>query len=248
MSKNYVIRSSTFETNSSSAHTFIVVNTKDSVTQKELDNYAENHTTVKNGNKYLRVSTDSFDQEFRVLNSWDDKLRYILAIYQYDIEEVFDTIIPMVLKHFPGYKGIALEYCDSSIDNLMDASAYEDDTYDPIISLGRVDHQSTDNVDNMISALRKIKKYKSMSLADILEDIIFMNKFNIVVEGDGNLEFETLYSAGFFIDKVKYILKSTYKDNTFIYDLIDDFKDENRAWYNVEDKENIKEMTNEEQK
>ena len=212
MSKKYTIRKGTFETNSSSAHTFVFVNDEnkevytDKIDEKELEDYASQNTRVSaDGKKYLKLSTgDNYSSSFEILTKWSEKASYVIASYKNDKECFKNNVIPAILSKFPGFSGIVISFYSDYLDGLFDKEILKkgllynslDNPYDSPIMFGEVDHQSYDNTSNMVKALSKLDKYKSYSTTELIAEIIWNPKIIIVTDSDSCDTIEDLYQAG----------------------------------------------------
>lgn len=224
----YTIRSSTFETNSSSAHTFIKIK-KDTYTKDlELQEYLEEDGSVyiaKNGKKYLFISSDEFGREFRFLNTWLEKARYIIASCKDDQEKINNVVIPAILSRFKGFDGVCFNFFEESLldcyeyefdsDIRIGRDVYINDYWNTVFDYGSVDHQSYNNLDLIVSALKSSsKEISEMSDYEIYKEIIYNNNYVIVVDSDDEDALIDYIKSGMF--KTKDVLALDYDfDNNY---------------------------------
>ena len=83
------IRMSTFETNSSSAHTFVLRGVSDYTTDKEIEEYinsVERVSLLDIFRLHLSMVIWSMERGFEILNEWYDKMSYLLASFNNNTE------------------------------------------------------------------------------------------------------------------------------------------------------------------
>ena len=208
------IRMSTFETNSSSAHTFVLRGVADYTTDKEIEEYINSVEECPSG--YIPTASFNGDMEygrgFEILNEWYNKMSYLLASFNSNTR-MFDKIVDVVIER-TGRKGVAYsKYDEQQYEENKEFPLYDND-WEDLEHMGSVDHQSYDCADNCITALRTMEKYKNMSTEEIIFEIIFCNSFVIIIDSDESYTFSTLYETNFFKDAgFKYILHEKWLED-----------------------------------
>ena len=102
------IRYGTFETNSSSAHTFVLRSNEDYVTDEEIELYRSDASEkYKN---YLTIERSfshdmDFGRGFEILAEWHEKLAYLLAAFKNDDNA---KVVVDVVKKRIGVDGVLL--------------------------------------------------------------------------------------------------------------------------------------------
>lgn len=218
------IRLNTFETNSSSAHTFVIRDNEAWTTDAEIEEFI---TSVKINSEaeipdgYIPnisfVSDDDFGRGYRVLSEWYEKMSYLIAAYKYQ-ETEFNTILEVLNERIPGTKGIIVKesdyYFSDEDEEEVSSTPLYDNEYEDFDCLGSIDHQSYDVADHALAAIRKNEFYKDKSLKEIFHHIIFCNKFVIITDSDETDTFMNLYEQGFFEDTdFRFVLYDNYNYN-----------------------------------
>lgn len=214
----------TFETNSSSAHTMIIMNQEKITTDEEINLYISTiHKKLKSkdGSFYFPISVgNGFDSTFEILYKWYEKVNYLVASLQSEYEE---DIINALKTRIPNLKGFALTVCDKDgfieehIEKYTDSLCVYDPKYNDDDLFGTVDHQSNDMAENILTCLKEQEQYKGKSNVDILAEIIFSNNFIIVTDSDGDPTFDRLFVNNFFQDALnssKIYKEQYYYDKT----------------------------------
>ena len=267
--RKFVIRRSAFETNSSSAHTVVLTSQNEWVSQEDIRQDIDDLLIKRNdlkkrfdlafrredGSIYLPlgyyISVDengipsmapcTFGHEFSVLTNWYEKLGYIVASFKYDLEKVI-AIKDVVHDYYPEITGFA--FVTSEQVNALSPNAKvftELSDYEVYSSFGEVDHQSNDNIEQAINAIRDFDKYKDKSFEDIIREMIFCNKFAIITDSDSCDTFEDIDTSSVCqalgVDRI--LEFAGYKNpedyNSAIYRFIDfntEARKEHDSWYN----------------
>lgn len=230
-----MIRFGTFETNSSSAHTFVLRSdtnyTTDIQIQEYIDSVKENYPEIPDG--YIPTSSYSGDGDygrgFAMLYEWHEKMSYILASCKYEPQK--RNMIIDIIKKRTGCKGVAIPFYPpwDRYDDEPEPSVpcYDLDDY-AFDGFGSVDHQSYDNVDNALSAIRKSDEYKTKTDEEIFFDMIFNNKFIIVVDSDESYHFDSMIENGMVETNLfTHILEyhSSAKDGKYSFDDFEEYSD-----------------------
>jgi len=233
------IRKDIYETNSSSMHTVVLTKkVNEYVTPEEIRNELKEKqsefvdfvdkkkTNIDTDEFYIKCETDSFGREFRLLTTWYEKLIYVIA----NIRELGDAdTIGSVIKDYlqPNCKGIEVLKYDYYLTQTLDGSCPSVDRDAEYDLFGSIDHQSYDNLNNAIEALKDGTKEER------IKKIIFSNEVVIVVDGDESYAFEELLTGGFFAkDTFTKILHETYDNKTWEHvssefiDISEKFKNE----------------------
>lgn len=206
------IRLNTFETNSSSAHTMVILDKADIAGDDEINEVVENkckrnrECKNKDGTFYFPIdSGNCYGTGFEILEDWEDKLDYLVASLKSDYEE---DIIKALQTRIPKCIGLCFqvydkeEFLENHFEEYGNITAYNSQWNDGEL-YGTVDHQSTDMGENIVTYLIKQPEYKNKEISDVIADIIFSNKFIIITDSDGDSTFDTLMNMNFFEDSLK---------------------------------------------
>lgn len=196
------IRYGTFETNSSSAHTFVLRSNENYVTDEEIELYKRDVMEDHAYGNYLPIARSfngdmDFGRGFEILAEWHEKLAYLFAAFQGDENS---KIVVDVVKKRLGVDGVLIYDNDTSDDeDDINLPLYENQ-WEEMDCFGSIDHESYDCYSHAIEAIRKHEHYKDMSIEEIVYEMIFCNKFVIVTDSDESWTFEKLAAQSFFKD------------------------------------------------
>lgn len=206
------VRLNTFETNSSSAHTMVILDEPNIVGDDEIneviENKCKNNKDCKNkdGTFYFPIDSDNcYGTGFEILDDWEDKLEYLVASLKSDYEE---DIVKALQTRIPKCIGLCFqeynrkEFLEEHFEEHGNIVVYNSQWNDGEL-YGTVDHQSTDMGENIVTYLIKHPEYKNKGISAVIADIIFSNKFVIVTDGDCGSTFDTLMKMNFFKDSLK---------------------------------------------
>lgn len=234
------LRDGTFETNSSSEHTVVLRDDCSFVKSNEFVNTIKTANDLAEaflsagiikeikGHIYFPIPSFSdqyfeFGHGFEMLTTWTDKFFYLLASFR-NFEDL-STLVDLLKEKIPQIDGIITQLDETAFGN--DEPRFNDypylHTYDCIdYSFGSIDHQSHDNIHNLINALKEDEKYQKMTKKEIFEEIIFCNKFIIVVDSDSSETFYDLLDEQYFVESgFTHVLTNNYeydsKTNTYSY-------------------------------
>jgi hypothetical protein len=153
------IRRSVFETNSSSTHSISIIS---------KDNY-------RDGNSFFGDTLDGCFGEFgwgyEKLNTVYERLSYVLTMIQYKVDNC-DNLDDVINSTY--YKWISEMIKDYTGADLK-LEEFDDDCY----SLGYIDHQSTDILDDFWSD-------NESEFKNNMRDIIFNDKYRIIIDNDNH--------------------------------------------------------------
>lgn len=223
------VRLNSFETNSSSMHTVILVDNEgytDPTTaiNEYLDSMNSERVYDENGAVYLPIPRDDygdpydFGRGFSININWKEKFAYIIAIL--GAYEISKTGLLQLISKRSGISiaGLCINLSKYAVNNVfrtegtLTLKAVDSDVL--YGETGSVDHQSMDNISNCLAAMAACDKYKDMTDAEKLYEIIFSNEFAIVEDSD---ETDSLreYITSNILDcaKIKYILHESYDSN-----------------------------------
>lgn len=201
------VRLNTFETNSSSAHTMVILDEPDIVGDDEI-NEIINSCCKKNkdGTFYFPIeSSNCYGTGFEILENWEEKLEYLVASLKSDYEE---DIVKALQTRIPRCTGLCFqvynreEFLEDHFEKHGNITVYDSQWNDSEL-YGTIDHQSTDMGENIVTYLVKQPEYKNKEISDVIADIIFSNKFVIITDSDCNSTFDTLMKMNFFKDSLK---------------------------------------------
>lgn len=189
------IRKATFETNSSSMHSLVVMKeNKNKNEDEELKwDFNEKTNTISIG---YSIESYSFGRyPFNMLLSWIDKARYLIASYDFnEVEKIVDEII----KHFinAGYPAdkCQLLYNDFEVYNNQKSGPVQVFSYDTI---------GYNECSNMIHDF-----FKNNNIS--YEEFIFNPKYGVVVDGDEYCIFKSMLAVGLIDrDNIETLITST---------------------------------------
>lgn len=209
------LRKSTFETNSSSAHTIILTNDNTIVSDdefaEELGKEIEKPFTVKDLESDFKIplANINFEQDFQLLTSWYLKLIYVIDSIRFNDKELRSLISVFTTRypHFAGFETIISEDVRNDLMNSK-VSNYKTDVFDII---GQIDHQSSDNLEKGYTAYKKLPEFKNATFEQYLDTVIFNKEFIIIVDSDSDEMTQTLFQSGFFkAENIKYILSNKF--------------------------------------
>lgn len=167
------VRSNTFETNSSSSHSIVLLNKETS----DHEDYFKCFLTEKGVYKIYRDEDIEFGRyPFNILSTFADKVRYAIASYG---ESRFKEIEDLCIKYLvPVYfePGDA-EYC-TGIE--LPINRWDNQVY-----YGDIDHQSSGLLN---SALNKL----GISLEQFLVD----SRYIVIIDGDEYQIFDKMFDCG----------------------------------------------------
>ena len=171
------VRSNTFETNSSSSHSIVMLN------KQGLDNeeYFKCFLTKEGLFKIWRDEDLEFGRcPFNILSTFADKVRYAIASYG---ESRFKEIEDLCIKYLvPAYLEPGdVEYC---IGIELPVNRWINQVY-----YGEVDHQSSGLLNN---ALKKL----GISLEQFLAD----SRYIVIIDGDEYQIFDKMFDCGLIGD------------------------------------------------
>lgn len=231
-----MVRFGTFETNSSSAHTFVLKSENTYTTDAEIQEYFDyietNAPEIPKG--YLAVQNYFGDAEygrgFAFIYEWENKMSYVLATYKYETDNLKKII--NIIKERTGAKGIAIPaYYNSwdDEDDNTDVPLYTDSDY-CFDGFGDVDHQSGDNVSNAIKAIKSFPEFADKTFEELIFEIIFNNKFVIIVDSDESYHFDSLVEAGMIdCNEFSHVLQYSYdagtKQGGYEFEVFSDYED-----------------------
>lgn len=215
------IRFNTFETNSSSAHTFVLRDNNTWTTDEEISEYIESvYENMDNKLPKGYVPTTSFfgDNEYGrgycLLSNWYDKMSYMIAMFGRYPEKLSD-IKSALKERIPNMVGIIVKdtgYDDDDMNLDVNKTPYYEENWSDFECFGSIDHQSTDVGDQFLDAMKKEELYKNMSFKEICYHVIFCNKFVIITDSDETDTFMNMYEQGFFKNTdFKYVLYDNYQ-------------------------------------
>lgn len=149
-----------------------------------------------------------------MLDSWYTKLQYLIAYYKYDVEKIIE-LSKIVNERYPKIIGFATQMAEIEDEHVYCMDWHYDEMF------GDVDHQSMDNIDNLIKAMRASDEYKSLSTKKILQKIIFSNEFVIVTDSDEEYTLKSWFRNGILEKRnIKKILNYVSKDKGKTYSYI----------------------------
>lgn len=190
------IRKSTFETNSSSMHTIVLTKNTTHITKEDFEELLDKDGFFHVENSYDR----SFGREFRILDTLEEKLYYLLAFYGVTSLNKLVNAIKQFSSAFKGFKVYTTD--ESLFDNINDNSSATPylrlDYYDIQRDItGDIDHQSNSMIDNAIEAIRDSDDINIPDRSDegIICEILFNTKFSIVIDSDESETFSTLLNS-----------------------------------------------------
>lgn len=226
--KTIKIRLNTFETNSSSMHTVIIIKQSDYTdVNLALNEYIESipegaRTYSSDGGIYLPVPKDEygdsydFGRGFGIFTDWKEKFAYVLASIQGDNNKMNSLVNMLRNKSNINIAGICIILSEYSNEQLFESEKYSSTVvpaHKDILwgEYGSVDHQSLDNLNNCLDAMNKSPEYANMSIEEKLYEIIFSNRIAIVEDSD---ETDSLreYIAANILDcsKIERVLTHSY--------------------------------------
>lgn len=218
------IRLNTFETNSSSMHTVIIIKKSDYTDiNLALNEYIKSipedaKTYSSDGGIYLPVPRDeygdpyNFGRGFGIFTSWKEKFAYVLASLQGDADKINSLVNMLRNKSNINIAGICIILSNYGSDELFESERHPSmlvpvHRYILWGEYGDIDHQSLDNLSNCLEAMSNA----NMSVEEKLYEIIFSNKIAIVEDSD---ETDTLteYIAANILDcsKIEKVLMHSY--------------------------------------
>lgn len=163
------IRTSTFETNSSSSHS-IVVTKQDHPIEKIEDCYHVLDGKVDFWDRDLQFGRSPFD----VLTNWYGRLCYAIASFG---EERLEEIENACRRHIPSFKGFDIPKYRPWWNEGEEERPY----------YGEIDHQS-------MGLLQSFLFKHDLSL----EDFIFNDRYIVIIDGDEYCVFDTLMETPMF--------------------------------------------------
>lgn len=225
------IRKSTFETNSSSAHTCILSPETKEVDDLDIEIYKEGlFSNIRNtplyisdDEFYIPIESEHYGRGLDILEDWYDRLKYLIA----DSFSDFSLIVKLadiVKKKIPGCKGLGFiddeGYVINEALNLSNsnAPAYSTSKFQYALYdlLGSVDHQSSGTSRNCLAALKKLPDFSNKTDEELIYEFIFGNRILVIIDSDESAEFSSLISSG-FVDTLKYshilVEKSRYNND-----------------------------------
>jgi len=213
----FKLRKSTFETNSSSAHTLVITNINENSddAKKILEDINANGSfKIKSLDEDFRIPINTdiyFSTSFEIITNWYEKLIYIINSIRQDYND-FDILLEVIKKRYPHCKGFCVDLSNfDEHESLFDNKVFSYGVLDNMFS--GIDHQSVDLIDHGFNAFMKIKDINDKSKANYFDKIIFDKNFIIVTDDDGDDTLETLLYGGFFkAEKIKYILTDIFSE------------------------------------
>lgn len=170
------VRLNTFETNSSSSHSFVITDFEGRYSQEELMNhvYLGNDGKVIMWESRLEFGRSPFD----FLNTFESKTRYAIASSN---GRLVPQIIEVWKKYVPGFSHFEFdEKCRVWDEEKQEYVEPDDDN--PVYEYGYTD-------DSMIEGW--LKKYNVS-----VEDFLTMKRYIIVVDGDEYLIKDKIFNSG----------------------------------------------------
>lgn len=170
------VRLNTFETNSSSSHSFVITDFEGRYSQEELMNhvYCRKDGSVSMWSSRLDFGRSPFD----FLSDFESKTRYAIASSN---GRLVPQIVEVWKKYVPGFSCFEFDeqYCiwDEEKQEYVDA-----DEDNPVYKYGYTD-------DSMIESW--LKKYNVS-----VEDFLTMKRYIIVVDGDEYLIKDKIFNSG----------------------------------------------------
>lgn len=170
------VRSNTFETNSSSSHSIVLLN-KLGLDEKEYFKCWLN----KNGLFEIWNCEDlEFGRyPFSILSTFADKVRYAIACYgKSRFEEIEDLCIKYATPKYYDYYDIeAIDYCTGI---KLPNDEWKDEKY-----YGGIDHQSMGLLDNTLN-----------KLGITLEEFLINPRYVVIIDGDEYQIFDKMFECG----------------------------------------------------
>lgn len=222
------IRKGTFETNSSSAHTVILVNTDEKIDAKKLvEEYLEEKSKLsdENGRKYFPIPVDitgerySFGQSFAIYTDWEEKLAYLIAASaasKVNKKLILKMIREIVNVDIAGFITYIDEWSAENIYKQFNSNInklYKLPEYSEYEFCGSIDHQSNDTIDACIDAMRKFEKYSNMSEEELYYEIVFSQNIAIVEDSDSSDGLHAVLLSNIISsDTITHVLVNDYGD------------------------------------
>lgn len=193
---NINIRNATFETNSSSAHTVILIDNGEYIDAHTavMDYLSENEDRVvydADGLPYIPVpllngSVYEFGRGFSINLEWYEKLAYVLAsLGSKEISILFEMFNNIGIK----IAGIStsldpwyLRHILPSDRDHMKVRPFDDSILYGLY--GTIDHQSMDTLESCLESMKNFPDYANKTKAELLYEIIFSRRFAIIEDSD----------------------------------------------------------------
>jgi len=220
------IRLSSFETNSSSMHTVVLINDNEyHDAKKVIRKYVSKNDLLKNNIRqsdgvYIPVPKDtfgdsySFGRGFAIYTDWIEKFAYVLASSDLEMIKSIINMLNMYsnekilgfvshLTQFE-YEDVEISYKhfgkETSLKPVRGFNPY-------FCAYGTVDHQSTGTLQECIAAMKKTDTYKNMNIEELLYEIIFSKRIGIVEDSDEEYRLDEYISSGLLnANSIQYIM------------------------------------------
>lgn len=176
-----------FETNSSSAHTFVIKNETAETTDDEIKEFFPE--AFDSEKKVLTFDYSGYpcgyDDEFEVLDTWYDKTRYLVLGYFNKIDfDYIEAIIEALKRRIPNLDGINVidsDITDYSYKKLSPRNKHfvQKSSYFDLDAT--INHQSNDLPESIFKATNN-----GRPAVDVFYDLIFSKENAIVIMSDCN--------------------------------------------------------------